>query len=518
MTNDPFNIVIVGGGTAGWLTAAFLHRQLPLKLDRPITLTVMEAQDIPTIGVGEATIPSIRNTLAACGIEEHVFLKECAATFKHGIEFVNWRRLPGPGEVDAYFHPFGEQIQVAGHDATWQWLRVPQSARPDYADAFSVQREIARQARAPKNFRDAPYAGALAYAYHLDAGKLADFLKRRCKAAGVGHLVAKVEAVAADSNGIRSLALDNGQTVTADLFIDCTGFAARLVNHDQDNPFHSLSDVLFVDRAVTTRVPIAGFSQIAAYTRCTAQDAGWIWDISLQDRRGVGHVYSSRHIGDDEARAALVAYIGQSEADLEIRQLAMRIGYHEQQWRGNCIAIGLASGFLEPLESTGIYLVEMANWALLDLLPRYVAGGAPQGRYDGVMHNHYRNIADFLKLHYCLSQRRDTAFWRDNCDPATIPATLQNMLHSWRDAVPSLYDFDRKAQCFSETNYKFVLYGMGWPDMAASGPGAGDGGSPAADAANGLLNQLAERRARLTEFVVRDTVPVADYLTALSRI
>lgn len=515
MNPEPFQIVIVGGGTAGWLTAAFLHRQLPLKLNRPVAIALIEAQGIPTIGVGEATIPSIRNTLAACGIEEHVFLKECSATFKHGIEFVNWRRLPAPGERDAYFHPFGDQLQVAGHDATWQWLRLPPDQRPDYADAFSVQREVAKQARAPKNFRDAPYAGALAYAYHLDAGKLADFLKRRCRAAGVAHVVAKVEAVDAAGDDIRALSLDNGTAITADLFIDCTGFAARLVNHDRANPFHSLSDVLFVDRAVTTRVPIADVTQIAAYTRCTAQGSGWIWDISLQDRRGVGHVYSARHTSDDAARAALAAYLGQPESALETRQLTMRIGYHQQQWRGNCVAVGLASGFLEPLESTGIYLTEMANWALLDLLPRYAAGGAPQGRHDDVMHHHYRNIADFLKLHYCLSQRRDTAFWRDNCDPATIPQSLHKLLQSWRDAVPSLYDFDRKAQCFSETNFKFVLYGMGWPEC---GQRPGMAPQTGAEAATALLTELAQRRAKLMAFVLRDTVPVADYFSALRQI
>jgi tryptophan halogenase len=277
-----------------------------------------------------------------------------------------------------------------------------------------------------------------------------------------------------------------------------------------------MSDVLFVDRAVTTRVPIADYAQINAYTRCTAQEAGWIWDISLQDRRGVGHVYSSKYTDDAAARAALAHYLGQPESDIETRQLAMRIGFHEQQWRENCVAIGLASGFLEPLESTGIYLVEMANWALLDMIPRYVAGAAPQGRYDAVMHNHYRNIADFLKLHYCLSQRRDTAFWRDNCDPSSIPQTLQKLMDSWRAAVPSLYDFDSKAQCFSETNYKFVLYGMGWADIAAREPGGRQARRDGFTAQ--MKSQLRDRRERLKQFVIRDTVSTAEYFGALSRL
>lgn len=527
--NNRLKIVIVGGGTAGWLTAAFLQNQLPHTTNRLVDITVIEAEDIPTVGVGEATIPSIRQTLAACGIEEHVFLKTCGATFKHGIEFNNWRSDPSKGSgsskgndpskgndsskdgANSYFHPFGDQIMVAGKDATWQWLQLPQEQRAAYAEQFSVQAEIARSGRSPKGFSDKPYDGALAYAYHLDAGKLAQFLKTTCKERGVCHKVQKVLEVVRNGEEIESLRLDNGAQIDADLFVDCTGFAARLINSDKQNDFHSLSDILFVDRAVVTRVENESLADVIGYTKSTAQSAGWIWDIALQDRRGVGHVYSSRYIDDDAAKAELAAYLGQPAETLETRRLDMRIGYHEQQWRGNCVAIGLSSGFLEPLESTGIYLIEMANWAMLEYVPRYITGAKPQASYNRILHNHYNNIADFLKMHYCLSTRRDTPFWRDNCDPATIPQTLQDKLAIWQGAVPSIYDFHSTTQCFSATNYKFVFYGM---EQAASENNISE---PDMRVTN-MMQDLTERRSKLLDFVMRDTVPNASYFAALQQL
>jgi tryptophan 7-halogenase len=503
-------VCIVGGGTAGWITAAFLQNQLPHTVGRAVDITLVEAEDIPPVGVGEATIPSIRQTLAACGIEEHLFLKECGATFKQGIKFINWRDDPKTSGTNSYFHPFGEQIMVAGKDATWQWLQLPPDIRAPYADQFSVQAEIAMTGQSPKGFSDKPYDGALAYAYHLDAGKLAQFLKVTARGRGVTHKVHKVTEITRVGDDIRTIQLDNGEQISADIFIDCTGFAARLINSDQQNGFNSLSDTLFVDRAVVTRVPNESLSDVIGYTKCTAQSAGWIWDIALQDRRGVGHVYSSRYIDDDAAKAELAAYVGQPVETLEARRLDMRIGYHDQQWRGNTVAVGLSSGFLEPLESTGIYLIEMANWAMLEFVPRYLSGAKPHVSYNRVLHNHYSNIADFLKMHYCLSNRRDTAFWRDNCDPATIPQSLQDNLANWRGAVPSIYDFNSTTQCFSATNYKFVLYGMGLPSAMQSSGGEVHAAT--------MMQELTQRRSKLRDFVLRDTVPNLTYFEALQRL
>jgi len=466
MTADNFKIIIVGGGTAGWLSAAFLSQQLPIASGRKIDITLIEASDIPTVGVGEATVPSLRETLAACGISEVEFLTSCDATFKHGIKFVNWRRDPSNDKGESYFHPFGAPLKVGTIDPMRAWSKLPQETRGEIADLFSVQSEMAETGQAPKHVKDRPYDGALSYAYHLDAGKFAQYLKTRFRAHGVNHIIGKVSDVKmeAESENIAALVLEDGSTHSADLFIDCTGFSARLINADKANRFIDKTDVLFVDRAVTTRLPHDGISSINGYTTCTAQSAGWIWDIVLQNRRGVGHVYSSKYIDDEQAKAELANYLGMATDDLETRKLKMRIGYHEQQWRGNCVPIGLASGFLEPLESTG-------------------------------------------KLHYAISGRRDTAFWRDNVNPDTWPETLKANLDAWKNDVPSVYDFGRSIQCFSATNYQFVLYGMGWPgheNASAMSPPVKD-----------LMEQLAVRRARLKQFVMRDTLANSEIFSAL---
>ena len=506
---QPYEIVIVGGGTAGWLTAAFQSTQLPLTLQRPVQVTLIEASDIPTIGVGEATIPSMRQTLAAINVDEAEFLKECDATFKHGIEFVQWRKTPQDSPGEAYFHPFGEPLRVGSHNPAHQWSRLPVDQRGEFADLFSVQKELAHMGQAPKSLNDRAYDGALSYAYHLDAGKFAEFLKQRFRKQGVRHIIAKVQDLKMNDDGnIKHLRLDNGQEISADLFIDCTGFAARLINSQSDNRFVSKSHQLFVDSAVTTRVPHQGIDDINGFTRSTAQESGWIWDIALHTRRGVGHVYSSKYVDDDTAKAQLAAYLNTDKDSLESRKLSMRIGYHEQQWKGNCLAVGLSSGFLEPLESTGIYLTEMANWALVELAPRFASGVDVRPRYNELMSNHYENIVDFLKMHYCTSARRDSEFWRDNVDDNSIPTTLSEKLDSWKNNIPSIYDFDRTTQCFSVTNYQFVLFGMGWASHQV--PEKDETGQIAR-----MVAALGERRERLKQFVLRDTMSNKQIFDAL---
>jgi tryptophan halogenase len=502
-----FDIVIVGGGTAGWLTAAFLGEQLPKTINRPVRIRLIEASDIPAIGVGEATIPSLRQTLAACGVREADFIAACDATFKLGIQFINWRRPPQDDPGESYFHPFGPPLTVNGHNPALQWSRLDVRSRGAFADLFSVQAEMAYAGRAPKRVADKDYDGALSYAYHLDAGKLAAFLKQHCKAKGVEHIIAQVRRVISrEDGGVARLEFDD-QVVEADLFIDCTGFAARLINAGSSNEYIGKSDILFVDRAVTARVPHGGGEDIAPFTRSTAQASGWIWDIALQQRRGVGYVYSSRYVDDDSARMALARYLGKPLDQSDVRKLDMRIGYHAQQWRGNCVSVGLSSGFLEPLESTGIYLIEMANWALADFIPRFIAGAPAPARYNEIMTNHYENIVDFLKLHYCLSQRRDSPFWADNAQEETIPASLREKFAAWADAIPSVYDFDRTTQCFSAANYQYILFGMGWKSHREP--------SPPDSFCTHMLRELAVRRERLKRLVLRDTVETAEMLRAI---
>ncbi len=511
---EPVKIIIIGGGTAGWLSAGFLLRQLPLSLGKPVNITLIEASDIPTIGVGEATTPSIRQTLAACGIHEVELLLNCDTTFKHGILFKDWRGSQN-GE-DAYFHPFGDPIEIQGHSVVRRWSKLPPNMRGNFADLFSVQPEMAVQGRAPKHANDAPYDGALSYAYHLDAGKLAEFLKQKFKEKpdensssqkGVCHIIAKVRDIKfKQQDEIKSVVLDNGMEIEGDLFLDCTGFAARLINHDKQNDFMDKTDILFVDKAVTTRIAHNGIEDINGFTTATAKQSGWIWDIVLRTRRGVGHVYSSRFCDDEAAIKTLADHIGRPASELDIRKLNMRIGYHKQQWRGNCVAVGLSSGFLEPLESTGIYLAEMVNWALVEFIPRFLAGANPQAHYNNVIAHHYENIVDFIKLHYCISERNDSDFWRKNTDFDTVPDSLKTKLENWRNDCPSVYDFDRRIQCFSAPNYQFVLYGMGW---------SGNDDNMFTDDVN-LIDKIKIRRERLKQYVLQDTLSNADIYGALA--
>ncbi len=502
--NNSHHIVIVGGGTAGWLSAAFLSSQLKNRFQKNVNITLVEASDIATIGVGEATIPSLRQTLSACGIDEREFLKACDATFKHGIEFIQWRETPAKAPAESYFHPFGELVSVEGHNPAHQWSKLGKDQREGFADLFSVQPEIAKLGRAPKHSNDRAYDGALAYAYHLDAGKLVEFLKAKFRDVSVKQIIGKVVGASSSENGnFSSVQLDDGRSIEGDFFIDCTGFAARLINADQENEFIDKSSILFVNRAVTTRIPVEDKRDITGYTKCTAQTAGWIWDIALQTRRGIGHVFSTRHMNDEDAVQCLANYTGKPIEDLDVRFLDMKTGYHAHQWRKNCVAVGLSSGFLEPLESTGIYLIEMANWALLDMLPRFFSGAQPQERYNEAMRLHYENIVDFLKLHYCLSNRDDSDFWTENRGPQTVPETLKQKLHQWQNSVPSVYDFDRRIQCFSENNYQFVLYGMGWSGHDCVQPLNND--------IQQMLDALAVRRERLRQFVLRDTQANLDF-------
>jgi tryptophan halogenase len=432
MTDKPFKIIIVGGGTAGWLSAAFLSQQLPMMSGRDIQITLVEASDIPTVGVGEATVPSLRETLAACGISEIDFLTSCGATFKHGIKFVNWRQPPKENSGESYFHPFGAPLKVGAVDPLRAWSKLPQDKRGNIADIFSVQSEMAEMGRAPKHIKDRPYDGALSYAYHLDAGKFAEYLKQRFRAQGVKHIIGKVAEVDYNpsTENISALTLDDGTKLTSDLYIDCTGFAARLINSDKQNPYIDKTDVLFVDKAVTTRLPTKGTASINGYTTCTAQSAGWIWDIVLQNRRGVGHVYSSKYISDAQAKTELASYIGQSEDALETRTLNMRIGYQQHQWRGNCVAIGLASGFLEPLESTSIHLIQEGITALIELFPDKACHTSDADEYNRRMDLNFDRVRDFLLLHYVATQRDDSPMW-NYFRNMVLPESLQEKIDAW---------------------------------------------------------------------------------------
>ncbi|MDE3210349.1 MAG: tryptophan 7-halogenase, partial [Pseudomonadota bacterium] len=299
---------------------------------------------------------------------------------------------------------------------------------------------------------------------------------------GIRRHLATVERAELDEHGaIAHVVTTELGALSADLYVDCTGLRGSLIGNAMQSPFHSRRDVLFVDRAVALQVPYPqADSPILPYTRATAQESGWTWDIGLQQRRGIGYVYSSRHSDAQRAKEVVRRYVGPAADGLEALPLTFETGYRREHWRKNCVAIGLAGGFVEPLESTGIALVELGAYLLTHLLPG--DRGDLQGTADTfneMMVARYDRIIDFIKMHYCLSQRRDTPFWVDNTDPASIPATLRQRLAQWRHRPPHRLDFVTDLEMFQPASWQYVLYGMeyrtelepmrsAYPEMAAA--------------------------------------------------
>ena len=465
--NRPIkNVLIVGGGTAGWLTAAFLAKSLGAKRNTEVRITLVESREIGIIGVGEGTFPSIRGTLSAIGIPEATFLRECSATFKQGVRFDHWTRPPGAPGHDHYFHPFSQPSQrPGGPELLPYWLLGAAGPNAAFAEAATLQKRVADAAHAPKRLSDGDYLGPLNYAYHFDAARFAALLSSHAQQnLGVGHIVATVERVEldADSGAIAAVHTRESGALMADLYIDCTGFRAALIGEALGSPVRLLDDSLFVDRALALQVPYpSADTPIPSYTIATAHEAGWTWDIGLQQRRGIGYVYSSRHTDDAAAEDVLRRYIGPAAEGLgQPRALKLKVGYRDVQWVKNCVAIGLSAGFLEPLESSGIGLIEAAAYLVSYLFP---ADGdmAPTARlFNTQMRQRFENVTDFIKLHYCLSQRSDSAFWRDNCAAASIPERLQDKLARWRCRPPHRLDFITDLEMYPPSSWQYVLYGM----------------------------------------------------------
>jgi glycine/D-amino acid oxidase-like deaminating enzyme len=459
------NILIVGGGTAGWITAGYLARALglhrtPSRSDAPV-ITLIESPEIGIIGVGEGTFPTIKATLQALGIDEADFMRESSATFKQGIRFANWEKDPATFGAHHYFHPFENPHGVNGATLALYWHLLDPAKRPPFAAALSMQQRTAEARRGPKRPADGPYKGLLQYAYHLDAHKFARFLAAHGRSLGVRHLTGTVDGVERDERGhIKQVHSAEHGDLKADFYFDCTGMRAELIGRAMGVPFKPVGDVLFTDRAVACQVPYPQpDAPIESYTVSTAHDAGWTWDIGLESRRGIGYVYSSRHTSDEAAEATLRAYAGAGATDVSSRVIRFNAGYRETQWVGNCVAIGLSAGFFEPLESTGLVLIEIAAGMMAEFFTLDGPIDAAARRFNFLMKNRCEKIVNFLKLHYCLN-RRSEPFWRDNADPATIPDELRYMLDMWRYRPPGRFDFLSELESFSYFSYQCILYGL----------------------------------------------------------
>ncbi|OOG66060.1 tryptophan halogenase [Rhodanobacter sp. B04] len=458
-------VLVVGGGTAGWLAACYLAKAMNAVHPDSVQVHLVESDHIGLLGVGEATFPSIRGTLSAIGLDERRFLVGATATYKQGIHYRHWVRPPGTPGSDHFFHPFSQPSQrPGGPELLPYWLLGAAPAGMPFADAVTMQSTLVDHGRGPKRVTDPDYQGPMNHAFHFDAACFAKVLAEHGQETlGVKRHVATVECAELDEYGaIASVVTKELGKLTADLYVDCTGLRSILIGGVMQSSFRSRRDVLFADRAVAMQVPYAKpDTPIPPYTISTAQEAGWIWDIGLQKRRGVGYVYSSRHTDDERAEEVFRRYLGPAGAGLKAMHIKFETGYRPEHWRKNCVAVGLAGGFVEPLESTGIALIELATYLLTHLLPGDADDMESAARhFNEMMVARYDRIIDFIKMHYCLSQRRDSQFWIDNADDASIPQTLQEKLAKWKQRPPHRLDFVGDLEMFMTASWQYVLYGM----------------------------------------------------------
>jgi len=454
-TNRIESILIVGGGAAGWLTAGILAA----RYGKSLQITLIESADVPIIGVGEGSWPSLRNTLRDMGISETEFFKECDASFKQGVKFINWR---SEAEPSFFYHPFSLPTGfIERNIATWWIANQPQGT---FADAVCAQELLCENNLAPRTQDTPEYKSHVNYGYHLDAGKFVDFLSHHCKKVlGVKHILGTINKITQDENGIESVETLEKQRIQADLFIDCSGLKSLLLGEALGAKFIDRSDELFIDSALAVQVPYANeASPILPYTIAHAQEAGWIWDIGLYSRKGIGYVYSSGHMSDDQAAAALRKYVGADVDKLSPRKLRIPCGHRQTFWIKNCVAVGMAAGFIEPLEASALVMVELAASYIRDQLPQHKdAMPVIAKRFNELQTYRWNSIVDFLKLHYVLSGRK-SSFWKDNKSPSTLSDTLKESLQLWQYHVPYKKDFLYKEEVFPAASYQYILYGMGF--------------------------------------------------------
>jgi tryptophan halogenase len=449
MRTRPLHIVIVGGGTAGWMCAAACAQVLHPERYR---LTLIESDDIGTVGVGEATLPALRDFNELLRVDEAQFMRETQGTFKLGIEFRGWDT-----SGQSYLHPFGAFGELwGGVEFQHFWLRARQQGlNPPPLEEFCVA------ARAcARNAFDFPAASTIrstfyGYAYHFDAGLYANFLRRWAVARGVTRVEGQVVDVAQRANDdIECLTLKSGQQIAGDFFVDCSGFRSLLLGDRLQVGWEDWSRWLPCDRAWA--VPSAKTAPLTPYTRATAREAGWQWRIPLQHRTGNGHVYCSAQIGDDAARETLLANLD-APALAEPRLIRFTTGRRKQVWNRNVVCMGLASGFLEPLESTSIHLIQVSIQRLILLFPHLGDNEQRRREFNRASAAEYEYIRDFIILHYCANNRRGEPFW-DACRNMSIPDSLRARIELFRETAGIFCNADDLFQLHS---WLQVLWGQG---------------------------------------------------------
>ena len=471
-----FRVMIVGGGTAGWMTAAYLRKAL----DNNLEISLVESPSINTIGVGEATFSTLQLFFQFLELKEEEWMPQCHASYKLAIKFVDWNK-----ERRHFYHPFQRYETIKGRSLAEWWLKLKRhDERFDYA-CFTVP-SICDARRSPRymdgrvfDYKIDHYLNVTSnekaliledlkiqypYAYHFDAALLAKFMCGYAKERGVTQILDDVVQVNLTANGsIGSVTTKNNGELTADLFIDCTGFRGLLINKTLDEPFISFSDSLLCDSAVAMQLPSNGEQEgINPYTTATALTSGWVWNIPLFQRIGTGYVYCSAFKSAEDAERELRAHLGDRSKNRKASHIKMRIGRSRNSWVKNCVAIGLSSGFVEPLESTGIFFIQHGIEELVNYFPSTERDEQAIKSYNKAVANCIDGVREFLTLHYVASTRDDTPFWQATKRDINVPADLAERLKLWKHRLPTKKTINPNYHGFEAYSYSVMLLGLGF--------------------------------------------------------
>jgi tryptophan halogenase len=436
-------VIIVGGGTAGWMAAASISRLI----GKTVSVSLVESDEIGTVGVGEATIPSMITLHSLLKIDERDFMASVQGTFKLGISFENWKNLN-----ENYIHSFGftgKDCWAAGFQHFW--LKGKQQGISSEFGDYCNELQAAKK----NKFAVLPNNG-MNYAFHMDAGLYAKYLRKIAEQHGCQRIEGKISEVIthSDSGYIERLILENGQTIDGDLFIDCSGFSGLLINKTLNTPYEDWTEFLPCDSAVA--VQTRSIEEPIPYTRSIAREAGWQWRIPLQHRVGNGMVFCSKYLSDDEATHTLLENI-EGELLTNPRMIKFTTGQRQQHWNKNCVALGLAAGFLEPLESTSIHLIQRGIIRLLQMFPTHGINKSDINEFNAQMKEEFLFVRDFIVLHYHVTERDDTPFWRQ-CREMKIPETLQHRIDLFKESGRI---FQKNNDIFTENSWSQVMLGQG---------------------------------------------------------
>jgi tryptophan halogenase len=470
-------IMIVGGGSAGWMTASYLNKAL----GESVEISLVESSSISTIGVGEATFSTIRLFFDFLGLDEHEWMPHCNAAYKLAIKFVDWN-----SQQRHFYHPFQRYDVVDGFNLGEWWLKLRGELGPNDYSCFLTP-YLCDTKRSPRYLGGRVFDSNVEeyfqperafqrnvlmelkiqypYAYHFNAGLLANFLRDFAVRNGVKHILDDVADVRLGEDGsISHIVTKEHGNVSADLYIDCTGFRGLLINKALGEPFNSFSESLLCDSAVAMQVPkdIAR-DGINPYTTATALSAGWVWNIPLYGRDGTGYVYSSAFISKEEAEQEFRKHLGSASDKLNALHIKMRIGRNRRSWIKNCVAIGLSSGFVEPLESTGIFFIQHGIEQLVADFPDKSFDEELIKSYNRSVAHCIDGVRDFLVLHYCASSRCDTPFWKATKSQLSIPDGLKDRLDLWKSRLPNNRNINQNYHGFESYSYSVMLMGLGYP-------------------------------------------------------